>query len=75
MAGKVDVLAVIGDAAEVLGRDGYTSIPNDLIAASAQVSELIAAATEVRDAAWGPGKTDQPHILRLDAALSNMEAR
>jgi hypothetical protein len=40
----VDVLRAIGDAAEVMGRDGYTAIPNDLIAASATVAALVKAA-------------------------------
>lgn len=62
------------------GREGsdYANDLGGLCAARAATAELIAAATEVRDAAWGPDKTDQPHIVRLDAALaalSNMEAR
>lgn len=31
--------------------------------------ELIGAARNVRNVEWGPGETDQAHIVRLDAAL------
>jgi hypothetical protein len=34
-------VAVMDDAAQVLGRDGYSAIPNDLIAARNAVAELI----------------------------------
>lgn len=38
---QVDVLAVMDGAAEVMGRDGYSAIPNDLIEARAAVAEFI----------------------------------
>jgi hypothetical protein len=50
----VDVLRVIGDAAEVMGRDGYTAIPNDLIAASAAVNDALTVLRMV-ERAWASG--------------------
>jgi hypothetical protein len=67
---RVDVLAVLADAAAELQKARGQGVADDVRRARAQVAELIAAATEVRDAAWGPGKTDQPHIIRLDNALA-----
>jgi hypothetical protein len=73
---RVDVLAVLDDAAQVMGRDGYSAIPNGLAAARAQVAELIEAASAPvlraapDDRNW---RERGAAFARLDAALSTNE--
>ena len=73
----VDVLRAIGDAAEVMGRDGYSAIPNDLIAASAAVAELIDSHARLLAAAEAAGwpktaeqMTPMNEARRIAAALA-----
>lgn len=67
----IDVLAVIGDAAEVMGRDGYTAIPNALIAAGERIGELIAAARRAQDTnhdGYVLGRPDVSHMPEAERA-------
>jgi hypothetical protein len=48
-AERVDVLAVMGEASELLEREGFSAIPNDLLAGRAAVAELIEASKKARD--------------------------
>jgi hypothetical protein len=72
----VDVLRVLDDAIEVMYRDSYSAIPDDLTRARAAVSELIRAANvaslAMADAADSDFMGDSYHeaISNLRAALA-----
>lgn len=70
----IDVLAVIGDAAEVMGRDGYTAIPNALIAASGRVNELTLAAAKAAVALNNYRATGKPDYEALTDASDALNA-
>jgi hypothetical protein len=77
MGKQIDVLADLRSVVRIARAASVGVTGNEPRIAAAEraiagVAELIAAATEIRDTAWGPGKTDQPHIIRLDAALSTL---
>ncbi len=66
----VNVLAVFDRTIDAAIERLNPSQVEESCSAFAAVEDLIAAAEEVRDVAWGPGETDQPHIIRLNAALA-----
>jgi hypothetical protein len=74
----MDVLGVMDDAAVLLGRDGYSAIPNDLAEARAAVAELIAKADTgeklIRNVA-NAGQVGAGYLLHADdlrAALTRI---